>query len=234
MNDKVQFAGHFLPFHRLYVVEYEEALRNFCNYTGPASPYWNWTIDAANIEGSNMFTDSSPSGLRGRGDPNNDYSLYPGDGGFSNFYHYYPSPHVIRRNFTLYPFATEGKDSQVDRLINSHIGDFKSFQAEAEVFQSAHTAGHQMMGGDMGRYIPFGYYLVVLTRANRFVDALFWLHHSMVDKVWWEWQNAHPANAWAFEGGATVMLENATIYAKYPNGGAPFMDLNTRIPDDNM
>lgn len=38
-------------------------------------------------------------------------------------------------------------------------------------------------------------------------DPLFFLHHGMVDRVWYEWQHRSPENFWAFEGGTVQVLD---------------------------
>jgi tyrosinase len=48
------------------------------------------------------FFDNSSCGVGGWGDPANDYQIFTG--GFKDAIRAYPSPHHIRRNFTLYPF----------------------------------------------------------------------------------------------------------------------------------
>jgi hypothetical protein len=109
-------------------------------------------IDAHDIYGSPFF-DNSSSGVGGWGDPNNDYQIYTG--GFKDEIRAYPSPHHIRRNFSLYPFSNPdllppfagdpaAPPSPVDLMINTTMtkenvdyvvnfeGDFFGFHAYAE------------------------------------------------------------------------------------------------------
>ena len=59
--------------------------------------------DAPDFFESSFWKDSHPkSGLGGWGDPNKDYSVP--DGGFRKLRLSYPSPHIVRRNFTLRAF----------------------------------------------------------------------------------------------------------------------------------
>jgi len=39
---QIHGTGYFLPWHRLYVQTFENALRSKCGYTG-VQPYWDWT-----------------------------------------------------------------------------------------------------------------------------------------------------------------------------------------------
>jgi tyrosinase len=87
------------------------------------------------------------SGIGGWGDPNADFSVP--DGGFSRLPLSYPSPHIVRRNFTLqpfnvpYPFFTdpliEGNStftaSVIESILQTSAGDFKSFQVSLEAFE---------------------------------------------------------------------------------------------------
>jgi hypothetical protein len=61
--------------------------------------------DAPDMYNSPFFEDS-PSGVGGWGDPKNDYQI--NTGGFKDVIRAYPSPHHIRRNYTLYPFRNQG------------------------------------------------------------------------------------------------------------------------------
>ena len=45
----------------------------------------------------------------------------------------------------------------------------------------------------------------------------------MVDKIWYDWQNAHPENFWTYHGGTVQGIQNVSYYSEYPNGGPPFL-----------
>jgi hypothetical protein len=51
-------------------------------------------------------------------------------------------------------------------------------------------------------------------------DPMFWLHHGMVDKIWWDWQQKSSENARAFEGGSVQDR------AKSPIGVAPMLTVS--------
>ncbi|KAL1753706.1 hypothetical protein FB107DRAFT_217193 [Schizophyllum commune] len=250
-NPVVHFTARFFPFHRAYVHKIDEKMRTLCNYTGPSAPYWDWSLDAADLEHSTMFSpDVNVSGLGGWGDPENDFQLV--DGAFADLHLTYPSPHRLRRNFTQYPFATEGKDPQfytqpwmpgnetfqgdlLRNLTQGYVGDYKGFHSKVEAFLTAHAAGHQMVGGDMGGICPTGDTECVPGATFTTNDPLFWLHHSMVDKMWFDWQHAHvEENFYLIEGGLTPHIENATIYAQYTTGGPPALDFDTSLPNNGM
>jgi tyrosinase len=106
------------------------------------SEHW---IDAPNFYESSFWKDSNPvSGLGGWGDPNADFSVP--DGGFRNFHISYPSPHIVRRNFTLFSFNlqfplmtdkqkignTSFTASVIDAILETSAGDYKGFQVPLE------------------------------------------------------------------------------------------------------
>ena len=104
-----------------------------------------FTLDSPNFYESSFWKDSDPvSGLGGWGDPNADFSVP--DGGFNKLHLSYPSPHTVRRNFTLpafnFPAPTftdplkEGNSSfsasAIETLLETPSGDYKGFQVAFE------------------------------------------------------------------------------------------------------
>ena len=109
------------------------------------------SVDAHDIEHSDIW-DGSPSGLGGWGSKTNDFQIY--DGGFKDEIRFYPTPHHIRRNFSLFPFTNEvftqlaaGTDfafpldfmpnttmtaENVAFMVNGFDGDYFGFQAYFE------------------------------------------------------------------------------------------------------
>ena len=109
------------------------SLPHFCDFNGG--------VDAHNFYESSFWKDSdSKSGLGGWGDPNADYRVP--DGGFHNLPLSYPSPHTVRRNFTLLLSSTGGttivnnasiSESVIEAVLNTSPGHFKEFQTVVEV-----------------------------------------------------------------------------------------------------
>jgi tyrosinase len=105
---------------------------------------FNCGIDASDFYDSSFWKDSNPkSGLGGWGDPNADYRVP--DGGFHTLPLSYPSPHTVRRNFTLVlpsaPGAPPGPTiynnasisaSVIEAILNISPGDYKQFQTVVE------------------------------------------------------------------------------------------------------
>lgn len=76
-------------------------------------------------------------------------------------------------------------------LSNPNIADFQTVMQGVPGSGNIgiHGGGHYSLGGDPGRdfYISPG-------------DPAFYLHHAMIDRVWWIWQNLHPETAFGREG----------------------------------
>ena len=50
---------------------------------------------------------------------------------------------------------------------------------------------------------------------------------QMVDKIWYDWQHANPANFWSFDGGAVAVLNNSAPVPAFPNGGPPYVTVSS-------
>ncbi|KAF5348693.1 hypothetical protein D9758_006865 [Tetrapyrgos nigripes] len=248
LNHRIHVTGFFLPWHRWYVQVYENTLKEKCGYTG-VSPYWDWASDSADVKGSSIFdADVEISGLGGWGNLSNDAEVY--DGGFSDFKLTYPVPHQLRRNFTLQPYigldetfftepylyANESfTQSVVDHMVNNYVGDYKGFQQYMEGWEGPHGSVHLTLGGDLGGTCPdFAPSTCVGGPTFSANEPIFWFHHAMVDKVWYDWQNADPANAGIFFGGSVQMQDNITIWEQYPNGGPPYLNLSSLMPSNGL
>jgi len=248
LNHVIHWTGLFLPWHRWYVHFFESVLKSKCDFAG-VTPYWNWSIDAGDVYGSTFFEDHDPkSGLGGWGDPSHDFEVPTG--GFSKFHLSYPSAHTLRRNFTLRPYAGGNSPfvpdpdvmanisftkAEVHKMINGFENDFKGFQTYFEGFTGAHRNVHEILGADLAGKCP-------TTAPKNCVpgptfsanEPLFFMHHAMVDKVWFDWQRKHEANFWAYEGGSVQAISNLTGYNTYPNGAPPALTLHSLMPADGM
>jgi tyrosinase len=214
------------------------------------APYWDWTKDTADFEHASIFQDSDPvSGLGGWGDPTKDFAVP--DGALSDFHLSYPSPHILRRNFTLQPYRGSKSPltpdpnifanstftrADVEQTVTTHDGDFVGFQKQLEGTSSMHGAVHLIMGGDLGGDCPSD--APSSCRGGPTFSAnepMFQLHHAMVDKIWFDWQNHNPENKWAFYGGSIqANRTNVTDYNLYPNGHEPLLSLNSTMPNDGL
>lgn len=130
-----------------------------------------------------MFADnSSTSGLGGWGDPSKDF-VVP-EGGFSHFHLSYPSPHILRRNFTLQPFLPLANfpliinpqqyanvsftASEVNKMVNGFVGNFKGFQAYLESFEAS---SHSIVQIFLIEYLTLGCFMY---RGHMAACTLLW------------------------------------------------------------
>ncbi|KAF8477673.1 Di-copper centre-containing protein [Russula ochroleuca] len=247
LSTRVHFTGYFLPWHRWYVHVFERSLEHKCGYRG-VSPYWNWTIDAPDFYESSFWDGSDPvSGLGGWGDPNSDWRVP--DGAFSTMRVSYPSPHTVRRDYTYQPFDESNplfpqpllignasfSASVIKAILGTSAGDYKGFQTMLEAPEGPHGGVHVTVDGDLGGTCPENAPSNCVGGPKWSPnDPLFWMHHAMVDKIWYNWQQLDPRNANSFFGGASEPTDNLTIYDEYPNGGPPFLTVNSTMPADGM
>ena len=56
MAPQVHNTDLFLPWHRYYMLVFEQLLRDHCDYRGPLA-WWDETQDTGNFTGSGLFTD---------------------------------------------------------------------------------------------------------------------------------------------------------------------------------
>ncbi|GLA09751.1 hypothetical protein AnigIFM60653_000692 [Aspergillus niger] len=97
------------------------------------------------------------------------------------------NPRCLRRDISPWTALGWTKSSDVMSLIEKcdNISCFEwTMQGFFEEgFLGVHTAGHFTIGGDPGGdlYTSPG-------------DPAFYVHHAMIDRVFWIWQNLNPAN----------------------------------------
>ena len=229
-------TGNFLSWHRYFVYTYETALRTECGYTG-YQPYLNYGKIASNPLGAPIF-DGSATSMSGNGAPYTYSGVdipsaqYPfihlppqGAGGCvvngpflasSNLgpvAALFPdsptnprpdglgyNPRCLRRDISPLA-ASSATDQNVTDLINDYnnIGDFQTvLQGEfASGLIGIHTAGHFIVGGDPGGDI--------FTSPG---DPYFFLHHAMIDRIWWIWQNQDLANRQNAIAGTNTLNNN--------------------------
>ncbi|KAH7199412.1 hypothetical protein ACKRZS_001972 [Fusarium odoratissimum] len=225
----IHATGNFFTWHRYYTWAYEKALRDECGYKG-TQPYWNWfeTGDFA----TNPLFDGSETSMSGDGEffkHNGSVSgtglifLPSGNGGgcikkgpfagaTANLGPPSPgmdgmeatatpleyNPRCLRRDLSRY---TIDKWMTLPNLYNVTLGDAsRSIQIMQDEFQGRfpdrflglHGAGHFAIGGDSSD---------LYSSSN---EPVFFLHHAMVDRVYWIWQALHPKQARDIAGTITI------------------------------
>ncbi|XP_023931892.1 putative tyrosinase-like protein tyr-3 [Lingula anatina] len=171
---QAHFSAAFLPWHREYILRFENALKEIdCFVT---LPYWDSTLDYALPDGrdSILWTDK----YMGNGDG-------PVDSGpFSNW----SIPEEVQNNVPI--FSTQFRDI-LFRSTSESPGFFtpRSIDAIFEarrfrelvwpvniLFEAVHGRIHNWVGGHMRYLLSVAF------------DPVFWLHHAFVDCLWEEWR----------------------------------------------
>jgi tyrosinase len=247
LNTRIHYTGYFLPWHRWYINFFGKTLKEKCGYTG-VTPYWNWSIDASNFQESSFWDSDPVSGVGGWGDPENDYQI--ADGGLANFTISYPVHHNIRRNYTYLvwanlpiPLITDHQakgnlsftTDVVESILQTGAGDYEEIQVLLEAIQGPHGAVHGIVAADLGGYCPTsaGPNCVPGPRWSS-NDPLFFFHHAMLDKIWYDWQNLDPLNAQSYFGGSVESIDTLAAYDLNPTGVGPYLDLSSVIPVDGL
>lgn len=158
-------SAAFLPWHRYFILLYENTLREKCNYTG-SLPYWDWVLDWKDITRSPVF--HSELGFGGDGNATGEVTVGGGrcvvDGPFAGLealrYDADYQPHCLSRGFLYGELLQEmcGDDIQpekVDRILQRV--DFESFMHELE--EGPHIAISTGIRGDWLKFtVPYGTY----------------------------------------------------------------------------
>ncbi|KAK0657998.1 hypothetical protein B0T16DRAFT_425987 [Cercophora newfieldiana] len=185
---QIHGVAAFLPWHRYFVQMYEQALHE-CGYTGTAM-YWDWVADSSAPTQSAVWDPVTGFGGNGTGpDNNNGFAPRVTDGPFKDYSPLYRDrdvhPHGFSRNWVQ---GIPGDPDQMD--LNAHRYNpasmalvfaettYNGFRHELE--NGPHSAIHFGVGG----------------------DPVFFLHHTQVDRVWWQWQKDDPSGnrTSAYEG----------------------------------
>ncbi|KAJ0125370.1 mino acid transporter [Diaporthe amygdali] len=177
-TNMVHDVGAFLPWHRLYMRVHELLLQSECNYTG-AQPYWDEQADYVAIEAGSMTLADSvvfdpDTGFGGNGTgtdecvadgPFTDLELHINQTGYAVDY-------CLSRDLSESNFLRQANTSYVDTCFAS-----ANYSEAWQCYKSnPHGAGHSGVGGVM--------FDVTLSPG----DPLFYLHHTFLDYLWWQWQ----------------------------------------------
>ncbi len=152
----------FLPWHRAYLYELEKDLQR--QVPGVTIPYWDWTTKKGDPE-------KIPDAFSIKTVDNEDNPLY-------RFHIVYPSKGVDEYTYRVvdqHPFVTDlPTPDRIERIKKSKV-----FETFSHNLRNIHGGIHVWVGGSMStpRYAAF--------------DPIFWAHNAMVDKIWWDWQQAN-------------------------------------------
>jgi tyrosinase len=110
------------------------------------------------------------------------------------------NPRCLKRDLTTHASSTWLTLSNLHNLtLGPASASIETFQNELQGrfddgFLGLHAAGHFAIGGDAGD---------IFSSPN---DPVFFLHHAMLDRVWWLWQALHREQAATIAG--TITLSN--------------------------
>ncbi|KAM0332306.1 hypothetical protein ACHAQA_002582 [Verticillium albo-atrum] len=177
---QVQFihgVGSFLPWHRWYMTVHENLLREECGYKGPL-PYWDEQADqlSGTLAESGIWSADS---LTGFGSTSLDEEGCVIDGAFADLR--LDLNIQLTRDTEKVCLKRDLKQKQFD-LVSQDIVDACQTLDNYDDFNSClggtpHVSGHYAVGGTMDD--------VSLSPA----DPLFFMHHTNLDRLWWEWQS---------------------------------------------
>lgn len=185
------YSPVFLPWHREYLIRFENALREID--MSISLPYWDWTIDSEleDPSTSEIWTDEF------LGSPNPALNGLVIDGPFKNWK--YDSLDILGLPPELFPlYLTREFDnsiplpfkSDVELIINNALVYDKSpwddIQAPPYSFRilleiPIHNPVHGWVGGQAG----------LMSHVYSPGDPVFFLHHCNIDRIWANWQRVH-------------------------------------------
>ncbi|KAM7188371.1 Di-copper centre-containing protein [Rhypophila sp. PSN 637] len=193
------FVGAFLPFHRLMMHTHETALRNECGYTG-YQPYWHEQKDAGKFSSSEIL--DATYGFGGDGAPSTGCIT---NGPFANYTNslgpgYEITNHCINRRINN--FASSGSaQAQVDNCLK-----MTTFATAWPCIEGRpHSGGHGGIGGQMQNGVSSP------------GDPLFYLHHTWLDKVFWDWQAKDRQKRVSSIGGTNIGPDSSPGFPPRPS-----------------
>lgn len=194
----------FLPWHREFILRFENALVEHGSSVG--HPYWDWTDHDGTA--NRLFTDDflgARSGLittgyfafDAPGTPNNSFPRPQWWPQALDGWRIKPSlSHIfgttlrrgvdnrtlaiaedVRRTLSKPVLEDSGRAMEADPITGTPDNQPRGFRNRVESGRRMHNFGHGWVGGHMGH---------PLTSPN---DLIFFLHHCNIDRLWAEWQN---------------------------------------------
>lgn len=174
----------FLPWHRRFIFDLELELQRVSGNPNLGIPYWNWPSGGAN---ASMWNDDL---LGGNGDAGGVVRTGPFRSGQWTVINSSGVPAgPLMREFGQNGLPTLPTQAEINQVMAVTPYDVPSWnmnsnpsfrnQLEGWIGPNLHNRGHVWVGGSM---LP-------MTSPN---DPVFFMNHSMVDKIWHEWQLRFP------------------------------------------
>lgn len=167
---------YFLPWHRYYLLYFEQICRELSAFQDFALPYWNWTEDRqvpAAFWGTSNPLDpaqwNDPDPLIGGGRPR---EAGPNDS-LPDFVVGSSVIDAILREPDFQQFASYEASSQRPTMA--------PFGSAGALESRPHNSVHRFIGGHMGDLLSP-------------LDPIFWLHHCNIDRLWQAWNSSGKGN----------------------------------------
>ncbi|SPO07087.1 uncharacterized protein DNG_09781 [Cephalotrichum gorgonifer] len=195
----VHGVGAFLPFHRLLMHAHETYLRELCGYEG-TQPYWDETFEAGKFSTSPIFDTVVGFGGNGVGDEG-----CIADGPFAG-YNNSLGPGYLITDHCITRFVSDATSMSAQQQYLDACYEKQTFvEAWPCIEGRPHGAGHGGVGG------------LMLDPIASPGDPIFYLHHTWLDKVFWDWQALDlPARLTDIGGG-----NMPAAFGGFPGGGGP-------------
>lgn len=176
----------FLPWHRRFIWDYERELQRVSGNANLGLPYWNWPAGGENgaiwdndllggngnagteIVGSGPFRSGEWTIVNAGGSPAGPLRRAFGQEFWAQTL---PTQQEINQVLGVTPYDVSPWDQRSDPSFRNQLEGFGG--------PNLHNRGHGWVGGSM---LP-------MTSPN---DPVFFMHHCMVDKIWYEWQLRFP------------------------------------------
>ena len=172
---------HFLPWHRYYILQYENLMRKAdCTFT---ATYWDWSLDsreAFSTDADNVW--NSDTGFGGDGVETDQNCVLDGPFSKGAWSRVRPDnarrgPDCVMRNFNGNP------PEEIDVINALNMDDFTEF--ERTVRGPLHDNVHCQVGATM-------------CTSEAASAPEFFLHHTFIDKIWDDWQQKSQAHKNAY------------------------------------
>ena len=212
---KIHATADFLAWHRHFIFEFEQDLKNSCGYTGTL-PYWDWAADAEAVDQSEIFNGdeysmgSNGEYIGGRSDTYlglQDLNFPPGTGGgcvysgpFSNTTYTTnlgpidsPYNNNVDNEFDYNPRClVRDLNSWFSSRYNSHknVADLVIGEDSVQYFQALMQGylGDNKLGVHGGGHWLGGGPSQLEDFHSSPNDPVFYIHHAMIDRIWTVWQ----------------------------------------------
>lgn len=189
--DGVRYAHgspSFLPWHRIYLYEFELALRVYKpNLT---LPYWDWTSERSmtGLPWTNDF-------MGGNGDPVNRIVTTGPFAGAAQWRVYRSSSegYDLRRAMAVSPRGALPTTTMVNEMLAHSVYDVAPWDRTAADGMRNTMEGFRAPNIHNGVHVWIGGNMAMADSPN---DPVFFLHHCNIDRLWSQWQTR-----WGFDDG---------------------------------